>query len=204
MTEIDIGENSVNLVLYYRDMPLKVEDLHKYSGLITRNCKKYFVGKMAILGRENLPAKEVDNNLAQEFGYTFHTVRTTVLQFAKAIDRLFVKAPDIAMAVIANKSPITYNDIFKLSKDEPIKKQGRKKTKYPELPRLTIKNTLPFDYDSQTMSLVYTIPSWVSTIERAFMASDLNRVSPTAKIKLAEELTKLNDTAQALISMLND
>lgn len=63
-----------------------------------------------------------------------------------------------------------------------------------QVPVAEIKQMPIYDPDAEISSLTLTIPSWVSSITRAFNASDLNRITPTAATNLQKQLLSLQQT----------
>lgn len=55
-----------------------------------------------------------------------------------------------------------------------------------------IKNMPEYDPDSDFSSLIYTIPSWISSIERVSTNASFDQISPATKDKLIQQLVLLN------------
>lgn len=77
-----------------------------------------------------------------------------------------------------------------------VKKQTKLTT------RANIKVMPPHDPDADIASLVLTIPSWVSSIERTRGVTNLNNVSYTAQTKLLFQLQCLKFTIDSLLTEL--
>ena len=236
MNTFDKGENSIKLVMWYRDLPLTVEELKKHDGMITKECRKYLIGKTCEAETKNRGAEErvidIYARYGPEFGYTAASVKN-LITYARAVDHFYKVAPDIAVDVLAGRTRLAYKnviaiakmelpdaravmerlsceqisakEIFREQKERPkIKRRGRPKRKLPALPRMSVKDTPPYDPDSQFTALTYTIPSWVGAIDRAFMNADFQNISPSAQNKLIKELVRIKDIADTVISMLNE
>ncbi len=65
----------------------------------------------------------------------------------------------------------------------------------------SVKEMPAFDPDAEISGLALTVPSWISSINRARSSSDLSGTTDNARLRLKEELMKLQD---AIDSMLND
>lgn len=70
--------------------------------------------------------------------------------------------------------------------------------------RATVKDTPKYDPDAQVTGLTYTIPSWVSAIERVFMSDNIHMVSKSARKKLVKELSSLKDSANFMMELISE
>lgn len=61
-----------------------------------------------------------------------------------------------------------------------------------------IKNMPEYDPDAEVSSLIYTIPMWISSINRAKSATDMTKVSAVAKSRLKKALRDLNESIQSM------
>ena len=68
----------------------------------------------------------------------------------------------------------------------------------------TVKDLPSYDPDSPILSLCYTMPSWVGTLENVFMRVSFDEISNEAKHKLKMELKTLLDTAGIIYEILED
>ena len=182
--------------------------------------------------RDNERVCDIYEQMGNIFGY-IHTSLKKVVNYTNAIDRIHRFLPNIAADILNGKIRISTIDtivlakldfteindvILRLSNENTLakiiiaeQKALRKKTKRPgrpkriidETPRVSIKDTPTYDPDAQINALAYTIPTWVSMVERTFTASDLNEISSNARKRLAEELKKLTvsvETAKTLLT----
>lgn len=82
----------------------------------------------------------------------------------------------------------------------------KKKVKQPEyLPALagSVKDMPAYDPDSEILSLAFTIPSWINSIDRTRSAANLAEVSSNARHRLEEELTGLKLVVDIMLSAIN-
>ena len=68
----------------------------------------------------------------------------------------------------------------------------------------TVKDMPKFDPDSYVSSLSLTIPSWVSSIKRAYDNSDMDHVSIKAKKTLVNELENLIEISKHIKNRLEE
>ncbi|MCL2639069.1 MAG: hypothetical protein FWD48_11960 [Oscillospiraceae bacterium] len=208
MNDFDVGENSVNLAIWYMNVPITIEEIKKHESRITKECRKYLIGKLCLQERALLKAgekiTEMQKRLGYEFGYSCNSMKNNAT-FAKAVELFYKYEPETASDFIAGKAGISCRNIVKLAKKLPKKKKrGRPKFKPSILPHMSIKNIPPYDPDSEAMSLVLTIPSWNSTIESVFMNAVLHKVSKPTRSRLTKELIRLTDTAETMIILLRE
>jgi hypothetical protein len=90
----------------------------------------------------------------------------------------------------------------KALRTEIKKGPGRPKRAATETPRISIKDTPPYNPNAQINTLAFTIPSWVSIIEKSIATSDFNEISSDAQDKLTEELNKLATTIEIATTLL--
>jgi hypothetical protein len=191
------------------NVPLKIEEIKKHEGRITNVCRKYLIGKLCLQEKAFLKdgkgTSELQTQIGREFGYTGGGIKN-VTTFTKAVEKLYKAAPIFVTDVIAGRTKVSYRNVIKLSKEqnEPPKKRGRPKLNPSILSQATIKNTPPYDPDSQVIVLALTIPSWVSMVESVFMNTVLHKVSKAARKRLINELMKLTDTAETMIALLHE
>ena len=183
--------------------------------------------------RENERVCDIYKRMGNIFGY-IHTSVKKVVNYTNAIDRIHRFLPDIAADILNGKIRISTMDtialaklnfteinnvVLRLSNENTLAKiiiteqmALRKKTKRPgrpkriteETPRISIKDTPTYDPDAQINTLTYTIPTWVSMVERTFTASDFNEISSNARKRLAEELNKLTAVAETVTALLTE
>lgn len=67
-------------------------------------------------------------------------------------------------------------------------------TRQQEDPNLPIRQMPAYDPDANLATLIYTIPTWVSSIERSYDSTDFAEATKEAKTKLAEKLASLKES----------
>ena len=68
----------------------------------------------------------------------------------------------------------------------------------------SIKDMPVHDPDAEISSLVLTIPSWVSSIDRACSLSNLGEISNNARCKLIKELVTLRETIESMLAAIKE
>ena len=165
------------------------------------------------------------------FGYTKTSLKK-VVNYTNSVDRIQKFLPDIAEDILNGKVSISAIDtialaklnfseisnvILRISSESTLPKiiineqkalrkktdrRGRPKQAKNEVARISVKDTPAHDPDAQINGLTYTIPSWISIIERTFSASNVSEVSSLAKNKLACELNKLTVAINSTESLI--
>jgi len=183
--------------------------------------------------RNNERARDVYERIGRGFGYAYPGIKG-IISYANAIDRIHKLLPNVALKILDGNSRISQRDTIVLAKmefpeicavmerianektltkiiineqkvlREKTERRGRPKRNKDEAPRVSVKDTPAYDPDAQINALAYTIPSWVSMIDRVFTASDFNEVSPNALDKLTGEMIKLSATAETVTALLSE
>jgi len=126
-------------------------------------------------------------------------------KYAKTIDTLAEKKPEIISEILAGKIKMSYNDISKFTNQstEIVKNAGNKLTnndfKSKVNKKITVKDMPAYDRDAEISSLTLTIPSWVSSINRTLSIANFDKTSSKAKIKLQNELKNLEYTINVML-----
>lgn len=71
-------------------------------------------------------------------------------------------------------------------------------------PTPAIKTMPSYDPDAEVASLTLTIPSWISSIDRAQSNADLKLVSKTARMRLEEALRQLANKAFEMLEAVRE
>ena len=183
--------------------------------------------------RDGEQAYNAYEELGAIFGYKSSSLKK-VVAYAGAIDRLYSILPDVASEILSGEVKISAEDTITLSwlkfyeindimirrsnestltkiiieeqkaLRKKIERRGRPRRSIDKAPRTSIKDMPVDDPDSRIKMLIYTVPSWVSMVERAFDASDFNSISSTARSKLAMELEKLTASVETLRELLTE
>jgi len=154
---------------------------------------------------------------AERIGKEYNIAQATVRKYAhyaKTIDNLSKKEPELISDVLSGKVKISYENIAKLSK-KPYRTVNNVKSQlsnhnnfvsYSEARRViparlkpTIKDMPVYDPDAEISSLTFTIPSWISSINRALSIADFSKASENAKTKLQNELKNLEYAVNVML-----
>ncbi len=164
----------------------------------------------------DIERKPHTSKTARRIGREFHVSHSTVNKYAKysrAIDKLNEDMPEVAEGIKDGKIKISQDNLLQLVKkpkeeitqivDNIYKRQQDPRnpnksenvhiftSDLPQKTTGTVKDMPKFDPDSYVSSLSLTIPSWVSSIKRAYDNSDMEHVSISAKKVLVTELENL-------------
>lgn len=85
-----------------------------------------------------------------------------------------------------------------------LKKQSSIETCSFKIPFGSIKEMPAYDPDAEVSSLILTIPSWISSIDRARSTSDFSKVTENACHRLEKELTELKMTIDNMLSIIKE
>lgn len=211
---------------------------------ISEATKRYLIGKRYEAEKKAEAKNEVginqytrrssnadSNSTAHRLGDEYHVSHQTVLKYgayAKAIDDLNEKSPDLGAQVLNGNIKIAHNNLLRLSrmKQKSIDKIESQMTgsnkayiKYSEardeigsgkkaglkvetIPEVTVKQMPEYDPDAELASLSFTVPSWVSSMERVIRITDLSKCSNQAKSKALDTLLNLKETADQLLDAI--
>ena len=237
MITVDESAGAANIALWYRDIPIRPEDIKGLEGKITKECLRYLIGKMCLTGKKHRSDSELVCDtyarLGEGFGYVNSSLKRLV-NYAHAIDRMQKNVPDAATDILNGKIRISLKDTIIVAKMEPHeisniiqrlsventlttviineqielrekpKKRGRPKRVITEQPRTSVKDIPLYDPNAQVNALIYTIPSWVSAIDRAFSGTDFSHISPDSRRCLIEEMKKLRDAADTIAALMTE
>jgi hypothetical protein len=94
----------------------------------------------------------------------------------------------------SNIDHITYSNIRHELLWKTLPQVPAPPTRQQEDPNLPIRQMPAYDPDSDLATLIYTVPTWVSSIKRAHNNTDFTKATKKAKEKVMAELTILHDT----------
>lgn len=100
---------------------------------------------------------------------------------------------------------VSFNDIkheLHWKKQTSSRRPKRSENKSNSYPVAEIKQMPVYDPDAELSSLTLTIPSWVSSITRAFSASDLTLITPSAASRLQQQLLELKNTINTYLDTI--
>jgi hypothetical protein len=223
--------NNYKLAMWYKDKPLTVEMYKKINDSINSPCRHYILGHACIAeGKRRTESGESLDTLGRDFGYSKSSAEK-FMSYARAIDYFQTIVPGLVAKIFDGGSRLAMDNTLRLANKEkseilriaellsnpqimvsdlfPKKKYKTKKTSAPTAPLVkkkpvSIKDTPAYDPDAPVSSLSYTIPSWVSAIEKVFMSVDINTISVKARYRLRKELVVLADTAGVMLDILRE
>ena len=169
---------------------------------------------------------------AEETGFAIPTIRK-YCEWCEAIDNIKRKHVEFALLILTSKLKVSHDstvEISRLPRDEvqylyeAVKEGGRHRLRYNEIHdelrwkySTTIarpsrkKDKVPeirkmprYDPDAEISSLALTIPSWVSSIERAAERTNFAKISPKASDKLKEQLRILQSSVEKVRRYLEE
>ena len=230
---MNISEKSHNSGKWLGATPISIEKYISIRDMITKECRWYLIGKISERAKQNRGYDEsVEEYLARfgkNLGYSEPTLRRFV-KYAKSMDCLHSVEPNIALELITGKLRMSVENLISLAKrsrsdiritveriksgDEKLNvifpERAAKQDKALSCKRCgndtkgTVKDTPKYDPDAQVTGLTYTIPSWVSAIDRVFMSENIYVISRTARNKLSKELSSLKEIAILLMGRLSE
>ncbi|MCL2866825.1 MAG: hypothetical protein FWF47_03575 [Clostridia bacterium] len=178
--------------------------------------------------------KASSRHTAVRLGDKYHISSGAVQKYAKysqALDTLGKKMPELVPKILSGNYKISHENIVALSEMDPEEmkelssKIGLGSTtfiRYSESRRdlsndpenntaakqpisiPAIKMMPEYDPDSLAKGLTLTIPSWIGSIERTRVKSDIDMVSPETKMRLREVLKHLLCEIQALLTAMRE
>jgi hypothetical protein len=218
---------SYKLAMTFRDSAISVQDIREAETQITTNCRYYLIGLFAIQEKaqrsEGETLKEVLTRAGKNWGYSDSTLEHCC-NYVKAIESLMNDAPDIVPLILEGKSRLSVDNTVRLSRKAPTEIRGiiekladenikicealpkppPRKIKKTKARIATVKDTPAYDPDTQIMSLTYTVPTWLSAIEKAFMDSDFDKISFKARYKFLKGLTALKNESELILALLKE
>lgn len=169
---------------------------------------------------------------AEETGFAVPTVRK-YREFSERIDTIRKKQKELASLILGSMLKVSHEsvvEIARLPKEEVqylydvIMKEKRhrlrygdiqdelrwkysssysrgirKKEKQPEIRRMP-----KYDPDAEVSSLSLTIPSWISSINRAAQRTNFEKITPEASERLKEQLDQLGDAVSKVRKYLKE
>lgn len=154
----------------------------------------------------------------------------TILKYEKysqALDKLWGIVPELVPKVLYGVLRLSHESIVELSRlssqdarrlrqllfdgaDETdirkiiMERQNPEGNNPLKIPAGSIKDMPAYDPDAEISGLVFTIPSWISSIDRVRSAANLNSVSDNARSKLEIELLKLKETIDSMLTAVKE
>lgn len=159
--------------------------------------------------------------------------RATVVKYAlftRALEQIGKKEPKLVPKILSGQYKISHKNVLKMAElsEEEIKRINRKiernpgdymyykatrnsinTGRYEAIPTEiligpSVKDMPKFDPDAETNSLILTIPSWQSTVERMKRSTDFSTVSSQAKNNLKKALLSLLCCVNGVLTEMED
>lgn len=179
------------------------------------------------------PIPETGRRTAARLGKEYHLSPTTIQKYGRysdALDSISQVVPDFVPQVLSGNYKISHENIVALSgmdenaireMSQRIQSAQNTYVRYSEArksitgvdgqkpgprvqPAPAIKTMPSYDPDAEVASLTLTIPSWISSIDRAQSNADLKLVSKTARMRLEEALRQLANKAFEMLEAVRE
>lgn len=134
--------------------------------------------------------------------------------YAKAIDTLEKDEPELTQKILSGEINIPQCQVVKISKLTPkfknkIRKYlktstNNKEKKVMQETKVTVKDMPEHDPDAEIMSLVFTVPSWIGSINRVLSVFKENKATDKAKNKLKAKLYDLDFSITTMLVALEE
>lgn len=203
---------------------------YELEKVVRKNPNAYGFNQYKKRGHED---GESFRRTAQKISAEYHVSTGAVQKYAiycRALDSISEVDPDLSSKVLSGNCKISHENLVALSRRSPeeIREFGAKHeaktrpfTTYSssrkefvpteaEIPKQPPEN-LPaikimpqHDPDAEIAGLTLTVPSWVSSIERARNQSDINAASTDARSKLESALVSLQDKISEMLSDIRE
>lgn len=170
---------------------------------------------------------------AARLGKEYHLSPTTIQKYGRysdALDTISQVVPEFVPQVLSGTLKISHENIVTLSgmEEDKIREMSQRiqtapntYVRYSEArksitgaesqkpgpraqPTPAIKAMPSFDPDAEVASLTLTIPSWISSIDRAQANADLKLVSKTARMRLEDALRQLANRAYEMLAAVRE
>lgn len=176
---------------------------------------------------------ETAHKIGREYNISHNTVYKYGI-YSKAIDIINFNCPEVAHRILSGKLKASHDNLIhlsKLSKTElqilldylseetegqisysdirhelqwkPLQK-NIKKSLHIQQEDIPIKQLPKYDPDAEIASLTLTIPSWVSSINRAKNNTNFAKTSSIARSKLSTQLKNLNSTINEMLLLTKE
>lgn len=153
-------------------------------------------------------------------------------RYASAVESINVLNPEIAKAILSHRIRISHEDLQELVSDENrlnifrklsqeilrskvnyydfkkrMEEEARRQIvlrekRIQQPPRPSIHEMPKYDPDADILNLIYTIPSWISSIDRAANNTDFNSITMKSSWKLKEQIDLLRGALERIEAAL--
>ena len=156
--------------------------------------------------------------LGKEYNVSTRTV-LTYANYSKAIDKLNEEEPDLTQKILNGEIKVPQNQVVRISKLSPkiknkIQKYLKKETNstnYLIKPKTVtnekkykIKEMPEYDPNAELVSLSFTIPSWIESLDRVLSLSKYKTATKDVKNKVKKELHNLEFSIGTMLLALEE
>lgn len=156
--------------------------------------------------------------LGKEYNVSTRTV-LTYANYSKAIDKLNTEEPDLTQKILNGEIKVPQNQVIRISKLSPkiknkIQKYLKKETNYTDYSikpktvanekKYKIKEMPEYDPNAELVSLSFTIPSWIESLDRVLSLSKYKTATKDVKNKVKKELHNLEFSIGTMLLALEE
>lgn len=207
----------------------KILGAHNAAG-INQHTTKEVRAKMLPEPPYGITAGRTRERLGEEYSICHATV-LKYEKYSQALDALSKTIPKLVPKILSGEAKISHENIVELSLlptqdarrlsqhlcNDSVgfigysdirrllpKRPGSAEQQSPTAPVGSIKEMPAYDPDAEISGLVFTISSWVSSIDRTRSAADLSVITQEARLKLENELLKLKQTVDYMLAAIRE
>ena len=156
--------------------------------------------------------------LGKEYNVSTRTV-LTYANYSKAIDKLNKEEPDLTQKILNGEIKVPQNQVIRISKLSPkiknkIQKYLKKETNSTDYlikpktvaneKKYKIKEMPEYDPNAELVSLSFTIPSWIESLDRVLSLSKYKTATKDVKNKVKKELHNLEFSIGTMLLALEE
>ena len=156
--------------------------------------------------------------LGKEYNVSTRTV-LTYANYSKAIDKLNTEEPDLTQKILNGEIKVPQNQVIRISKLSPkiknkIQKYLKKETNSTDYlikpktvaneKKYKIKEMPEYDPNAELVSLSFTIPSWIESLDRVLSLSKYKTATKDVKNKVKKELHNLEFSIGTMLLALEE
>ena len=156
--------------------------------------------------------------LGKEYNVSTRTV-LTYANYSKAIDKLNEEEPDLTQKILNGEIKVPQNQVIRISKLSPkiknkIQKYLKKETNSTDYlikpktvaneKKYKIKEMPEYDPNAELVSLSFTIPSWIESLDRVLSLSKYKTATKDVKNKVKKELHNLEFSIGTMLLALEE
>ena len=156
--------------------------------------------------------------LGKEYNVSTRTV-LTYANYSKAIDKLNEEEPDLTQKILNGEIKVPQNQVVRISKLSPkiknkIQKYLKKETNSTDYlikpktvaneKKYKIKEMPEYDPNAELVSLSFTIPSWIESLDRVLSLSKYKTATKDVKNKVKKELHNLEFSIGTMLLALEE